>query len=112
METVFNGFLAANRGLTPDLHILKKGRQTLKTALRDLENVWLRDPGPFVIGRSKPTIADLSIVCELMQLEVSTDICRCQVALCLGHCQYNYRELETGGSGTLVNMRHEAIRRK
>ncbi|GAQ79375.1 glutathione transferase [Klebsormidium nitens] len=70
METVFNAFLAANRGLTPDLHILKKGRQTLKNALRDLEKVWLRDPGPFVLGRSEPSIADLSIVCELMQLEV------------------------------------------
>jgi hypothetical protein len=107
VETVFNGFLAANRGLTPDLHVFKKGRQTLKTALRDLENVWLRDPGPFVVGRSKPSIADLSIVCELMQLEVSTEICRRQVALYVGHRQCEYGKLDTG---ILLNTRHEAIR--
>ena len=38
-------------------------------SLNKLETFWLKD-GRFLVGSSQPSIADLSLVCEIMQLEV------------------------------------------
>ncbi|KAF1872502.1 hypothetical protein Lal_00016803 [Lupinus albus] len=34
------------------------------------ENIWLQGNGPYFLGSFQPSIADLSLVCEIMQLEV------------------------------------------
>lgn len=35
-----------------------------------IESVWLRGDAKFLLGSPQPSIADLSLVCEIMQLEV------------------------------------------
>lgn len=35
-----------------------------------LDDFWLQGSGQFLLGNSEPSIADLSLVCEIMQLEV------------------------------------------
>ncbi|XP_050227960.1 glutathione S-transferase T1-like [Mercurialis annua] len=42
----------------------------LNSSLSNIESVWLTDHGPFLTGRDKPSIADLSLVCEILELEV------------------------------------------
>ena len=39
-------------------------------SLSKIESVWLKGNGKFLLGSSQPSIADLSLVCEIMQLEV------------------------------------------
>ena len=40
------------------------------SSLSKIESVWLKGNGKFLLGSSQPSIADLSLVCEIMQLEV------------------------------------------
>ncbi|XP_057512157.1 glutathione S-transferase T1-like [Actinidia eriantha] len=42
----------------------------LSASLEKIESIWLKGNGRFLLGSSQPSIADLSLVCELMQLEV------------------------------------------
>lgn len=48
-----------------------KGEKLLSASLARIESFWLQEDGPFLLGNAKPTIADLALVCEIMQLEVS-----------------------------------------
>lgn len=47
-----------------------EGEKLLSASLARIESFWLQGDGPFLLGNSKPTIADLALVCEVTQLEV------------------------------------------
>ncbi|KAI3985305.1 hypothetical protein MKX01_033619 [Papaver californicum] len=42
----------------------------LTSSLSQIESVWLNGNGNFLLGNSQPSIADLSLVCEIMQFEI------------------------------------------
>lgn len=46
----------------------------LSASLAKIESFWLKGNGRFLLGSSQPSIADLSLVCEIMQLEVKRDV--------------------------------------
>lgn len=69
---VFNTLLAPIKGLPLNPQVAKESEQILIRSLSKLENFWLKD-GRFLVGSSKPSIADLSLVCELMQLELLSE---------------------------------------
>lgn len=45
----------------------------LSAALDKIESFWLKGNGKFLLGSNQPSIADLSLFCEIMQLEVTID---------------------------------------
>ncbi|XP_054814489.1 glutathione S-transferase T1-like isoform X2 [Prosopis cineraria] len=47
-----------------------EAEKVLLSSLSKLEDAWLNGDGGFLLGGFQPSIADLSMVCELMQLEV------------------------------------------
>ncbi|KAB2070976.1 hypothetical protein ES319_A08G192500v1 [Gossypium barbadense] len=47
-----------------------EAEKLLFSSLSKIESFWLKGDGPFLLGGNQPSIADLSLVCELMQLEV------------------------------------------
>lgn len=58
-------------GLPGDPKAAAEGEKLLAASLATIESFWLQGDGPFLLGNSKPTIADLALVCEVTQLEVS-----------------------------------------
>ncbi|GKB29155.1 glutathione S-transferase T1-like protein [Tanacetum coccineum] len=66
---VFNTIVGPLKGLPPNPEAAKDGEKLLVKSLSKLENFWLED-GPFLVGSSQPSIADISLVCEIMQLEL------------------------------------------
>ncbi|WOG85851.1 hypothetical protein DCAR_0105044 [Daucus carota subsp. sativus] len=48
----------------------------LSKSLAKIETFWLRGDGKFLLGNFQPSIADLSLVCEIMQLEIVPEIDR------------------------------------
>jgi glutathione S-transferase len=67
---VFNSTLAPLFGLPSNTQVAKEGKKLLMSSLAKIELVWLKGDSRFLLGNSQPSIADLSLVCELMQLEV------------------------------------------
>nr|XP_043634020.1 glutathione S-transferase T1-like [Erigeron canadensis] len=65
---VFNSILAPVNGFPSNPRAAKEGEKILLKSLSKLETFWLKD-GRFLVGSSQPSIADLSLVCEIMQLE-------------------------------------------
>ncbi|RDX88370.1 Glutathione S-transferase T1 [Mucuna pruriens] len=59
---------ATGRSLNPKA--AAEAEKVLLSSLSKLEDIWLNGDGSFLLGGSQPSIADLSMVCELMQLEV------------------------------------------
>ncbi|KAG5135425.1 hypothetical protein AAZX31_08G013500 [Glycine max] len=59
---------ATGRPLSPKA--AAEAEKVLLSSLSKLENIWLNGDGHFLLGVSQPSIAYLSMVCELMQLEV------------------------------------------
>ncbi|XP_014507473.1 glutathione S-transferase T1 [Vigna radiata var. radiata] len=59
---------ATGRPLNPKA--AAEAEKVLFSSLSKLEDIWLKGDGRFLLGGSQPSIADLSMVCELMQLEV------------------------------------------
>ncbi|CAJ1937456.1 unnamed protein product [Sphenostylis stenocarpa] len=59
---------ATGRPLNPNA--AAEAEKVLISSLSNLEDIWLNGDGRFLLGGSQPSIADLSMVCELMQLEV------------------------------------------
>ncbi|KAH7314849.1 hypothetical protein KP509_21G023800 [Ceratopteris richardii] len=41
----------------------------LKASVKKIDALWLNESGPFLTGSPEPSIADLSLACELMQVE-------------------------------------------
>jgi len=60
-------------GLTPNPDTAKEGEKLLSQSLGTIETVWLKGDAKFLNGNPQPSIADLSLVCEIMQLEVVGD---------------------------------------
>ncbi|KAI8569514.1 hypothetical protein RHMOL_Rhmol02G0284700 [Rhododendron molle] len=62
--------LAPKLGRPPNPQVAAEAEKLLCESLEKIETVWLKESGPFLLGNSEPSIADLSLVCEIMQLEV------------------------------------------
>ncbi|KAH9626628.1 hypothetical protein KSS87_001088 [Heliosperma pusillum] len=70
MTYVFNTVLAPAFGRPVNPQAAAEGENILKSSLSKLETIWLKGSGKFLLGSYQPSIADLSLVCEVMQLEV------------------------------------------
>ncbi|KAM0046158.1 putative glutathione transferase [Helianthus debilis subsp. tardiflorus] len=64
---VWNTILAPRNGLPLKYPLVAE--ESVVRSLSKLEDFWLKD-GQFLVGSSQPSIADISLVCEIMQLEV------------------------------------------
>ncbi|KAI7728095.1 hypothetical protein M8C21_030644, partial [Ambrosia artemisiifolia] len=69
---VFNTLLAPLSGIRSYPQVIIQVEEILLRALSKLEHSWLKD-GPFLNGNSQPTIADLLLACEVMQLELLSE---------------------------------------
>jgi glutathione S-transferase len=67
---ILNSTLAPALGLQKNPQAAAEGEKILSSSLEQIESIWLKGNGRFLLGSSKPSIADLSLVCELMQLQV------------------------------------------
>ncbi|KAK4260581.1 hypothetical protein QN277_003677 [Acacia crassicarpa] len=67
---VLNTALAPVMGLPLNPKAAAEAEKILSRSLATLEKVWLNGNGPFLLGSFQPSIADLSLVCEIMQLEL------------------------------------------
>lgn len=65
-----------NRTLRPllggkmDLEAAAVNEKLLSKSIAKIENFWLQGEGKFLLGNFQPSIADLSLVCEIMQLQL------------------------------------------
>ncbi|RAL44381.1 hypothetical protein DM860_011658 [Cuscuta australis] len=70
---IFNTTFAPVFGLPLNLQAAAEGEKLLSASLEKIESFWLQGNGSFLLGNTEPSIADLSLVCEIMQLEVLDD---------------------------------------
>ncbi|KAF8033013.1 hypothetical protein BT93_D1793 [Corymbia citriodora subsp. variegata] len=70
---VLNTTLAPVVGLPLNPVAAAEAEKILSASLLKIESFWLKGNGPFLLGGFQPSIADLSLVCELMQLELLGD---------------------------------------
>ncbi|KAK4478904.1 hypothetical protein RD792_014411 [Penstemon davidsonii] len=68
----FNTIIALAFGLPLNPNAAAEGEKLLSASLATIESFWLED-GPFLLGNSQPSIADLALVCEIMQIEVADE---------------------------------------
>ncbi|KAI3522562.1 hypothetical protein L1887_00439 [Cichorium endivia] len=68
----FNSIMAPLNGFRSYPQVIIQAEEILLRSLSKLENVWLKDGG-FLIGSSQPSIADISLACEVMQLELLSE---------------------------------------
>nr|KAJ0196603.1 hypothetical protein LSAT_V11C700367650 [Lactuca sativa] len=66
---VYNTILAPLYGLPSNPRAVDEAKKILPKSLSILDDFWLQGSGQFLLGNSEPSIADLSLVCEIMQLE-------------------------------------------
>ncbi|CAL4928540.1 unnamed protein product [Urochloa decumbens] len=69
MHTALAPFL----GLRTSPEAVKQAEKLLMQSLGTIESVWLNGGAKFLLGSPQPSIADLSLVCEIMQLEILGD---------------------------------------
>ncbi|KAK7399217.1 hypothetical protein VNO78_10396 [Psophocarpus tetragonolobus] len=67
---VLNTVLAPLLGLQLNQQAAAEAERILISSLSKIENIWLKGNGQFLLGGLRPSIADLSLVCETMQLEL------------------------------------------
>ncbi|KAM7257578.1 hypothetical protein ACFE04_013319 [Oxalis oulophora] len=67
---VLNSALAPALGLPLNPKAAAEAEKILTSSLSKIESFWLENSGRFLLGSKQPSIADLSMVCEIMQLEV------------------------------------------
>ncbi|KAG0530483.1 hypothetical protein BDA96_05G190500 [Sorghum bicolor] len=70
---VYYTALAPFLGLRPRPEATKHAEKVLMQSLARIESVWLKGDAKFLLGSRQPSIADLSLVCEIMQLEALGD---------------------------------------
>ncbi|KAI3792444.1 hypothetical protein L2E82_06324 [Cichorium intybus] len=70
---VFNIVLAHRDSHHSYPQAVNQAEEILIRSLSKLENFWLKD-GRFLVGSSQPSIADISLVCEIMQLELLSEM--------------------------------------
>ncbi|CAM6116733.1 unnamed protein product [Calypogeia fissa] len=58
---------ARKLGLQRDEKVIRESQITLTTSLKFIEDNWLTREGPFLNGASQPSIADLSLACQVVQ---------------------------------------------
>ncbi|KAJ7952325.1 Glutathione S-transferase [Quillaja saponaria] len=64
---ILNAVLAPAFGRSLNPQAAAEAEKILSLSLSTIENVWLKGNGRFLLGGFKPSIADLSMVCEIMQ---------------------------------------------
>ncbi|KAG6389290.1 hypothetical protein SASPL_150757 [Salvia splendens] len=69
---LLNTVFAVAFGMPGDPKAAAEGEKLLSASLARIESFWLQG-GPFLLGNSKPTIADLALACEVTQLEVADE---------------------------------------
>ncbi|KAF7810269.1 glutathione S-transferase T1-like [Senna tora] len=67
---VLHTLLAPSLGLRPNQQAAEEAEKILSSSLSTIENIWLKGNGRFLLGGWQPSIADLSLVCEITQLEL------------------------------------------
>ncbi|OVA14065.1 Glutathione S-transferase/chloride channel [Macleaya cordata] len=67
---VLNTVLAPALGLPLNPQAAAEAEKLLTSSLSKIESVWLKGNVKFLVGNLRPSIADLSLVCEIMQLEI------------------------------------------
>ncbi|KAG2410775.1 hypothetical protein LR48_Vigan11g012900 [Vigna angularis] len=67
---VLNTVLAPMLGLPLNQQAAAEAEKILISSLTKIENIWLKGNGKYLLGGLRPSIADLSLVCEIMQLEL------------------------------------------
>ncbi|XP_022931512.1 glutathione S-transferase T1-like [Cucurbita moschata] len=67
---VFYTVLAPLFGRPQNSQAAAEAEVLLSKSLSKIESFWLKGNGKFLVGGLKPSIADLSLVCEIMQLEL------------------------------------------
>ncbi|KAH1080354.1 hypothetical protein J1N35_020115 [Gossypium stocksii] len=67
---VRNTVLAPVLGRPLNPEAAAEGEKFLSASLSKIESVWLKGNGRFLLGGNQPSIADLSLVCDIMQLEL------------------------------------------
>lgn len=70
---VMHTALAPFLGLTTSHEAVKQAEKLVMQSLGVIESVWLKGDAKFLLGSPQPSIADLSLVCEIMQLEILGD---------------------------------------
>ncbi|KMZ72094.1 Glutathione S-transferase T1 [Zostera marina] len=70
---VLNSTLAPVLGLSLNPKEAARSEKVLTMSLSKIESFWLDGKGKFLVGSFQPSIADLSLVCELMQLQIVDD---------------------------------------
>lgn len=50
-----------------------EAEKVLSSSLSKIEAMWLKESGQFLLGSNQPSIADLCLVCEIMQLEFADE---------------------------------------
>ncbi|KAG8046997.1 hypothetical protein GUJ93_ZPchr0008g13732 [Zizania palustris] len=73
---VLNTVLAPYLGLPSSHEAAKQAEKLLLKSLTRIESIWLKGDAKFLMGNPQPSIADLSLVCEIMQLEILGDSAR------------------------------------
>ncbi|KAM3289814.1 glutathione S-transferase T1 [Capsicum chacoense] len=66
---VFNSVLAPAFGRPLNPQAAAEAKKLLSASLATIDTYWLQKDGSFLLGNSQPSLADLSLVCEIMQLE-------------------------------------------
>ncbi|PKI45507.1 hypothetical protein CRG98_034098 [Punica granatum] len=67
---VLNSTLAPALGRPLNPEAAAEAEKLLFSSLTKIESVWLKGKGRFLLGGFQPSVGDLSLVCEIMQLEV------------------------------------------
>lgn len=67
---VLNAVLAPVFGLPLNPQAAAEAEKLLSLSLSKIESIWLKGNGRFLLGGFQPSIADLSLVCEILQLEL------------------------------------------
>eukprot|EP00850_Spirogloea_muscicola_P010539 SM000062S19925 [mRNA] locus=s62:409750:411988:+ [translate_table: standard] len=70
---VFNRVLAPSLGRPLNETAAAEAEMILRASLRTMDTVWLVGEAPFLAGQSRPSIADISLSCELMQVKLLGD---------------------------------------
>ena len=70
---VLNKKLAPALGLPLNPEAAAEAEKILSSSLSKIESFWLKGSGRFLVGSNQPSIADISLVCEIMELEVWID---------------------------------------
>jgi glutathione S-transferase len=71
---MYQKVLGKGTGIELDKEAEERSEILYIDALKFIEDVWLTGDGPFLTGASQPSIADLNMVCEILQTEVRASL--------------------------------------